>query len=153
MDREDVTPDRPKLERQWEFEDPAAVEMRRFRRRTLAWVAAIAAVMFLGGFWVQSGADERARNRVFRAAVAADLARLVDAQDEFRDANGRFGSLADLGVAFISSQGVRLRVHRADSSGWNASAWHLRTSRTCTITVGSGPAAVADRPSGEPVCR
>jgi hypothetical protein len=153
MNREDLTPNRPKLERQWEFEDPAAVEMRRLRRRIIAWATAIAAVVFLGGLWVQSGADERARNRTYHTAVRADLVRLVDAQDEFRDENGRFGSLADLGVGFISSQGVRLRIHRADSNGWNASAWHLRTSRVCTITVGSGPAAVADLPSGEPVCR
>jgi hypothetical protein len=153
MDREDLTPDRPKLRREWEFEDPAAVEMRRLRRRTLAWVTAIAAVVFLGGLWIRSGAEERARNRVYRIAVAADLDRLVNAQDEFRDEHGRFGSLADIGVGFISSQGVRLRIHRADSNGWNASAWHLRTSRVCTITVGSGPAAVADLPSGEPVCR
>jgi hypothetical protein len=153
MDSDDLTPDRPKLQQQWEFEDPAAVEMRRVRRRALAWVTAIAAVVFLSGLWVQSGADERATNRAYHAAVAADLVRLVTAQDAFRDQHGRFGSLADLGVAFVSSQGVRVRIHGADTNGWNASAWHLRTTRICTITVGTGPAAVADRPGGEPTCR
>jgi len=107
----------------------------------------------MGGLWVWSGADERARNRAYHTVVEADLVRLMSAQDEFRNVNGRFGSLADLGVAFVSSQGVRVRIHQADSNGWNAGAWHLRTSRVCTVTVGSGPAAVSDNPSGEPICR
>jgi hypothetical protein len=153
MDTEDLKPDRPKLQRQWEFQDPAAVEMRRLRNRTFAWATAIVAVVALGGLWVRGGADERARNRAYRTVVEADLVRLVDAQDEFLSENGRFGSLTDLGVGFISSQGVRVRIHQADGAGWNASAWHLRTSRICTITVGSGPAAVSDHPSGEPICR
>jgi len=150
---EALRPDRPKLQRQWEFEDPAVVESRRRWRRALAWAVAIIAVLVLGGLWVRSGADERARHRVYNAAVVADLLRLARAQDEFREATGRYGSLPDLGVRFISSQGVRVRVHRFDSTGWNASAWHLRTSRVCRITVGSGPATVADQPSGDPVCR
>lgn len=145
--------DRPRLRRKWQLEDPAAAAARGRWRRTFFWTGAIAAVVVAGGIWIQSGADQRAQRRVYRSAVEQDLLRLAEAQEAFHTARGRYGSLAELGIRYVSSQGVRVRVTESDSTGWNAAAWHLRTRRECTISVGIGPAAIPNRPSGEIACQ
>lgn len=146
-------PRRPKLAQKWKFNDPAAVEFRRIRRLVFVWAAGLIAVVAIGWATVSSGADERARQRAYAAAVEADLIRLTAAQDAFHEVNQRFASLAELGLGYISSQGVTVDIHAADRRGWNASAWHVRSSRGCTITGGVGPATIADQSPGEPTCR
>ncbi len=145
--------DRPRLKRTWLFQNPNSSRLRLLRRRFIMWVAGIVLVAAMGGFWVRSGAEARARTRVFRGAVEADLTRLEAAQDAYFSERGRFASLDALGTRYISSQGVRVRVHRADSAGWTASAWHLLTSRICTLTVATRATAGADTQGGEPICR
>ncbi len=138
--------DRPRLERRWLFENsnsPGPL----LRRRLVTWVSVIGLVGVLGGLWVRGGAEARARTRVFRGAVEADLARLEAVQNAYFSERGRFASLDELGTRYISSQGVRVRIHRVDSTGWTASAWHLLTSRICTLTVARQAA------EGEPICR
>lgn len=127
--------DRPKLQRKWEFDDPAVVEKMLLRRQILSWVAVVGLVVALGGTWVKISAEERARNLAYRAAVEADIGRLVTAQQAYFDTNARFASLEDLGIDYISGQGVRVAIHQADRSGWSASAWHLRISYACAITI------------------
>ena len=127
--------DRPTLQRQWEFDDPGVVEGRLLRRQILSWVAMLGLVVALGGTWVKISAEERARNRGYRAAVEADIGRLVTAQQAYFDTNARFASLEDLGIDYISGLGVRVAIHQADSSGWSASAWHMRISYACALTI------------------
>ena len=145
--------DRPRHTRQWLFEDPASPQTRMLRRRLITWVSVLALVGLLGGLWVRGGAEARARTRVFRGAVEADLTRLEVVQDAYFSERGRFASLGELGTLYISSQGVRVRIHRADITGWTASAWHLLTSRICILTVTSGAGRDAEQPGREPICR
>ena len=149
----DPPPDRPRLKRKWLFEDPDSPGLSLLRRRFVTWVSVIALVGGLGGLWVGGGAEARARTRVFRDAVEADLTRLEAIQDAYFSERGRFASLDELGTRYISSQGVLVRIHRADSTGWTASAWHLLTSRICTLTVARPAAVQAEPPDGEPICR
>jgi hypothetical protein len=161
MNPDDITQDPPKRppsdrlrhKRKWLFERPDSPRLRLLRRRFVTWVSVIALVGVLGGLWVGGGAEARARTRVFRDAVEADLTRLEAIQDAYFSERGRFASLDELGTLYISSQGVRVRIHRADSTGWTASAWHLLTSRICTLTVARQAAVQAESQDGEPICR
>ena len=145
--------DRPRLKRNWLFEDPDSPRFRLRRRRFIMWVAGIVLVAALGGFWFRGGAEARARTSVFRGAVEADLTRLKAIQDAYFSERGRFASLDELGTRYISLQGVRVRIHRADSAGWTATAWHLLTSRICTMTVATRAAVDVEPQNGLPICR
>ncbi len=145
--------DRPRHRRKWRFGDPDPPRLRLLLRRFVMWVAGMVLVAALGGLWVWGSAEARARTRVFRGAVEADLTRLAAVQDAYFSERGRFASLDELGARYISSQGVRVRIHRADSTGWTGSAWHLLTSRICTLTVASRATTGADTQGDQPVCR
>ena len=145
--------DRPRHKRKWLFEGPGSPRLRLLRPRFVTWVSVIALVGVLGGLWVGGGAQARARTRVFRGAVEADLTRLEPIQDAYFSERGRFASLDELGTRYISSQGVRVRIHRADSTGWTASAWHLLTSRICTLTVARRAALHPEPQGGKIICR
>ncbi len=145
--------DRPRHRRKWLFGDPDPPRRRLFLRRLVMWVAGVVLVAALGGLWVRGSAEARARTRVFRGAVEADLTRLEAVQDAYFSERGRFASLDELGARYISSQGVRVRIHRADSTGWTGSAWHLLTSRICTLTVARRATTGADAQGDLPVCR
>ena len=145
--------DRPRHKRKWLFEGADSPRLRLLRPRFVTWVSVIALVGVLGGLWVRGGAEARARTRVFRGAVEADLTRLEAIQDAHFSQRGWFASLDELGTRYISSQGVRVRIHRADSAGWTASAWHLLTARICTLTVARQAAVHAKPQDGKPICR
>ena len=143
--------DRPKLQRRWEFDDPAVGEARLLRRQILSWVAVLGLVVALGGTWVNISAEERAKNRGYRAAVDADTDRLITAQQAYFDTHARFASLDDLGMDYISGQGVRVAIQQADGNGWSGTAWHLRISYSCNITISIPPDPERDPPT--PDCR
>ena len=146
--------DRQRHKRKWLFGNPDPPRLRLLLRRFVMWVAGMVLVAALGGLWVWGSAEARARTRVFRGAVEADLTRLEAVQNAYFSERGRFASLDELGARYISSQGVRVRIHRADSTGWTGSAWHLLTSRICTLTVAKLVAAGADtQQGGEPICK
>ena len=145
--------DRPRHKHKWLFEGPDSPRLRLLRPRFVTWVSVIVLVGALGGLWVRGGAEARARTRVFRGAVEADLTRLEAIQDAYFSERGRFALLDELGTRYISSQGVRVRIHHADSTGWTASAWHLLTPRMCTLTVARRAVVNAEPQDGKPICR
>jgi hypothetical protein len=145
--------DRPKLKAQWEFDDPVLIARRRRARRLLVRLIVLVSFSTAVTVWVASGADERALRRAYDAAIESDLVRLVEAQTAHFETNERYGRLDELGARYISSQGVRVRILAADAEGWSATAWHLRTSRTCSITSGRGPATLPEQLPDVPSCR
>ena len=142
-------PERPWLQRKWEIEDRTVVQARIARKQILVWVAAVAALVALGGTLVRMTAEERARDRTYRASVEADLNRLAGVQRSYYEANARYASLDDLGIDYISSQGVRVRIDNADANGWSAGVWHIRTSYTCTIAITVSPNADSEPPEAD----
>lgn len=138
--------ERPWLQKPWEFDDPTVVQGRLLHKRILTWVTAVAVLVALGGTMVRMTAEERARDRAYRAAVETDLSRLAAVQQGYYEANARYASLDDLGIDYISSQGVRARIDNADANGWSAGVWHLRTSYTCTIAITVPPRANREPP-------
>ena len=145
--------DRPKLHAQWEFDDPVLVGRRRQLRRFLGRLIVLVTLSTAVTVWVASGADDRALRRTYDAAIGADLLRLVEAQAAFFETSDRYGRLDELGARYISSQGVRVRILAADEYGWSATAWHLRTSRTCAITSGTGAATLPEQLPDVADCR
>ena len=122
---------RPK--REFLLEDPAWAARRARRRRWLAWSAVGTVVVVALGVTGSVVIRERARHAAARMQVTRDLQRLAAAQVDFHRATGRFGSLEDLGIRFVPSQGVRVRVGRADSAGWLARGVHGRVDVVCSI--------------------
>jgi hypothetical protein len=145
--------DRPKLKAQREFDDPVLVARRRQLRRFLARLIVLVSLSTAVTVWVAIGADERALRREYDAAIEADLLRLGEAQSAFFETNDRYARLEELGARYISSQGVRVRILAADALGWSATGWHLLTSRTCSITSGTGAAALPGHLPDVPACR
>ena len=123
------------LQRRWEFDDPTVSRAKLLRKQILVWATAVAALVALGGTLVRMTAEGRARNGAYRAAVEADLSRLVAVQQNYYEANARYASLDELGIDYISSQGVRVRIDNANANGWSAGVWHMRTSYTCTVNI------------------
>jgi hypothetical protein len=145
--------DRPKLQARWEFDDPVAVQRRLQLRRFLGRLIVLVSFSTAVTVWVASGAEDRALRRAYDAAIEADLRRLVEAQAAFFETNDRYGRLDELGARYISSQGVRVRILAADEQGWSATAWHLLTSRDCSITSGTGSATLPEQLPDVPDCR
>ncbi|MCZ6917200.1 MAG: hypothetical protein O7I93_10520 [Gemmatimonadetes bacterium] len=145
--------DRPKLHVDWEFEDPVLTRRRRQVRRFLGRLTALVALSTAVTVWVASGADERAQRRGYDAAVESDLMRLVEVQAAFFETNGRYGRLDELGARYISSQGVRVRILAADAQGWSATAWHLLTSRSCSLGSGRAAVTLPEQTPDTPECR
>ena len=79
--------------------------------------------------------------------------RLVGVQAAFFETNDRYARLDELGTSYISSQGVRVRILGTDAQGWSATAWHLRTSLSCSVTSGTGAATLPEQPPDTPDCR
>jgi hypothetical protein len=95
---------------------------------------------------------ERSRERGYVAAMTTDLRSLVAAQEAYYSTTASYGTVEDLGSSYLPSQGVTVRVMAANGSGWHAIASHVRSETFCTITSGTGPAAITGRTSGEPTC-
>ena len=146
-----LQPERAWLQRRWEFDDPTVLQTRVLRKQILVWVTAVAVLLAMGGTLVHMTAEERARNGAYRAAVEADLSRLVAVQQSYYEANARYASLDDLGIDYVSSQGVRVRIDNANANGWSAGVWHMRTSYTCTVAITMLPNP--DRELPETDCR
>lgn len=96
---------------------------------------------------------ERSRERGYVAAMTADLESLVVVQEAYYATTASYGTVEDLGTSYLPSQGVTVRVVAADGRGWCAIASHARTDTFCTISSGTGPAALAGRTAEEPECR
>jgi hypothetical protein len=97
-------------------------------------------------------ATERSREAAYVATLTSDLRSLAAAQEGYHAVNATYGTIEDLGVGYLPSQGVTVRVIAANGRGWHAVASHIRTETFCTITVGTGLATIDGQAAGEPTC-
>jgi hypothetical protein len=97
-------------------------------------------------------ATERSREASYVATLTSDLRSLAAVQEGYHAINTTYATTEDLGVDYMPSQGVIVRVLAADGWGWHAIASHTRTGTFCTITVGVGPATIDGQQEGEPRC-
>ena len=90
------------------------------------------------------------KEKAYVAAMKSDLRNLVTAQEAYFSDHSNLYSpdTTSFGTNYKTSTGVKIQSMAATAgTGWAATASHNATSKTCTISVGSGSTA-----EGEPIC-
>jgi prepilin-type N-terminal cleavage/methylation domain-containing protein len=89
------------------------------------------------------------KEKAYVASMKSDLRNLVTAQEAyFSDNNSTYATtVASLGTSYHPSSGVTVTIGTVTSTGWDATASHSATSKTCGITVGGLVTG-----NSEPVC-
>jgi prepilin-type N-terminal cleavage/methylation domain-containing protein len=90
------------------------------------------------------------KEKAYVASMKSDLRNLITAQEAyFSDFNSTYAaSTGALGTAYRASSGVTVTLSNVTNTGWQASATHASTAKTCQITLGGGATN-----EGEPVCQ
>lgn len=92
-------------------------------------VGILAAVAFSG--W------ELMRERAFVNSLRQDLRNLVTAQEAYVADNQTYAPSVDiLSSMYSPSPGVSIIIQNATARGWEATASHESSSRTCSIAIG-----------------
>jgi prepilin-type N-terminal cleavage/methylation domain-containing protein len=89
------------------------------------------------------------KEKAYIAAMKSDLRNLITAQEAyFSDHNSSYAaSVAAMGTNFRGSSGVTVTLGSVTNTGWQATATHSSTIRTCTLTLGGGSTT-----EGSPQC-
>jgi type IV pilus assembly protein PilA len=89
------------------------------------------------------------KEKAYIASMKSDLRNLITAQEAyFSDNNSTYASSTTaLSTTYKSSSGVTVTVGTVSNTGWDATAAHSSTSKTCKISVGGSATN-----EGEPVC-
>ena len=91
------------------------------------------------------------KERAYLAAMKSDLRNLLQVQENyFSDYVIYASNVSDMAVN--PSVGVTLTIGVATSLGWNATAKHTATTKTCGLFYGTAAAPVAGAIEGEPRC-
>ena len=78
------------------------------------------------------------KEKAYVASMKSDLRNLVTAQEAyFADHNSAYApSIGAMGTAYYPTTGVTVTMGTVTQTGWDASATHTSTTRTCSIAVG-----------------
>lgn len=89
------------------------------------------------------------KEKAYVASMKSDLRNLVTAQEAyFSDNNSSYASSTTaMGSNYKASSGVTVTINGMTATGWDASAAHSSTTKTCYISVGGTSTA-----EGEPIC-
>ena len=92
------------------------------------------------------------KEKAYVAAMKADLRNLITAQESY---NADWVSYASTpaSLTYQSSAGVTVTIGSVTASGWNATAKHNGTAKTCGIFYGTATAPVTGAIEGEPKCQ
>jgi len=90
------------------------------------------------------------KGKAYVASMKSDLRNLVHVQETyFADNSSNYApSTAAFGTLWHSSPGVTILIGTVTASSWDASAVHVNTTVTCTISLGGGSTS-----EGTPVCQ
>ncbi len=91
------------------------------------------------------------KEKAYVAAMKSDLRNLVTAEESYFADNVTY-TTSSANMNFSSSTGVTVTVGTANGTGWNATAKHNATAKTCGIFVGSAAAPISGANEGEPKC-
>jgi prepilin-type N-terminal cleavage/methylation domain-containing protein len=91
------------------------------------------------------------KEKAYVAAMKSDLRNLVTAEESYFADQVSYTS-STTAMSFNSSTGVTVTVGTVSGTGWNATASHNGTAKTCGIYVGSASAPIAGQNEGEPKC-
>jgi prepilin-type N-terminal cleavage/methylation domain-containing protein len=92
------------------------------------------------------------KEKAYLAAMKSDLRNLVTSQEGYLADNFTYAA-ATTSLSYQASTGVSVTIGFADASGWNATATHTGTSKTCGIFYGSSATSpISGANEGEPKC-
>ena len=91
------------------------------------------------------------KEKAYVASMKSDLRNLVNAEESYFADFVTYGSMAQLGTGYAESPGVTVAIATVTGSGWQASATHTGTAKTCAIYLGVNAAAAGEN-EGEPIC-
>ena len=91
------------------------------------------------------------KEKAYIAAMKSDLRNLVTAQESYFADQVSYTS-STTAMSFNASTGVTVTVGTVSGTGWNATASHNGTAKTCGIYVGSATAPISGANEGEPKC-
>jgi len=90
------------------------------------------------------------KEKAYIASMKSDLRNLVTAQEAYLSDNNSVyaATTTAMGTSYRASTGVTVALGSVTATGWAATATHGSTTKTCTITLGSGATN-----EGEPICQ
>ena len=90
------------------------------------------------------------KEKAYVASMKSDLRTLITAQEAyFADNNSTYAaSTGAMGTSYKSSSGVTVTLGGVTNTGWQATATHASTAKTCIISLGG-----TSTNEGEPVCQ
>ena len=90
------------------------------------------------------------KGKAYVASMKSDLRNLVHVQETYfaDNLNNYAASTAALGTLWHPSPGVTITIGGVTASSWDASATHMNTTVTCSISLGGGSTS-----EGTPVCQ
>ena len=91
------------------------------------------------------------KEKAYIAAMKSDLRNLVTAQESYFADQVTYTS-SQTGLNYNASNGVTITIAGVAGTGWNATAAHNGTLKTCGIYLGTASAPVAGANEGEPKC-
>ena len=90
------------------------------------------------------------KEKAYIASMKSDLRNLVTAQEAyFSDNNSSYASSTTaMGTNYKPSTGVTVTINSSTATGWDATATHGSTTKTCNLTLGGGSTN-----EGIPICQ
>jgi prepilin-type N-terminal cleavage/methylation domain-containing protein len=94
------------------------------------------------------------KEKTYLAAMKTDLRNLVNVQEAYLGDNFVYygGAIPNASFPYRATTGVTVTVVSATASGWQATATHTATLRTCAIFYGSVGAVAPATVNGEAGC-
>ena len=89
------------------------------------------------------------KEKAYIASMKSDLRNLVNAEESYFADYVTYTTA--LGTGYAESPGVTVAIAGVTGSGWQASATHTGTVKTCAIYLGVNAAAAGEN-EGEPIC-
>jgi prepilin-type N-terminal cleavage/methylation domain-containing protein len=91
------------------------------------------------------------KEKAYVSAMKSDLRNLVTAQESYFADQVTYTS-STTALNYSASTGVTVTVGTVSGTGWNATAKHNGTAKTCGIFVGAATAPISGANEGEPKC-
>src|SRR3954470_11230305 len=77
------------------------------------------------------------KDKAYVATMKSDLRNLVTAMENYQSDYAAY-TTSQPAISYVPSSGVTVTISGATASGWDATAKHNATSKTCGIFIGTG---------------
>jgi type II secretion system protein G len=91
------------------------------------------------------------KEKAYVAAMKSDLRNILTAQENYFADNMTY-TTSTTNLRLQVSPGVTISINNSSAQGWDATASHNATARTCGIFYGTGTPPFAGQNEGEPRC-